>query len=1320
MAARLAKALQSSSDDHIASAIQEIIVLPVNQAVKLLEKALDSPSTVALLVDALWYASCTSPESIEPLLKALAESQADNDLLAEQLLAQIDADLLAKTSWTPDAKDLSKKVRLFNTTTFYKQQKYNLLAEESEGYAKFMAMLNAKDQASPTLITNLIGTFKLDPNRCVDLAVDAVVEDFRSGPTVVFGTLPLEHLPKLLAFKLEQTLHQPKILSAMVWFVKQGWLSIAAMLEYLEPAPIDSIFDQVMKSERDRVRGIGRVRLISSPADDQAKLEGQVAARKSALDELAANLAIRWIKVFLEAGQWSLVEPVFADQWSMLCQLYPTSVGRCVCSAAEALIEPLYDRRPPWQESTAMETDQSLTHILPALVKTLQYTFESGCVRHHPVLFSKLCRVLAKTELTDAVLDLKRDYVLPSLSLFSANAVASEEVWAAVERLPYQTRYALYRSWRGSGLERDALRSNKPLWLVEGELEAGKVARYALKRLSKDTIRDSSRALAKVCHSHPLVVFGTILSQIESYDNLVDVMVDALRYCTPLSLDVLSSCILGRLSGSTGGANRSRLKPDGVNLSQWLQSLESFSGAVYKQFPDIEFQGILFYLMHRLKSGQVMEIGMLRTLLKTSAGWAFADYAPAASLSASQLDGRSGSSLLKRETMSFGIVEGINLRASQAVRKVLQSGDMGVSLLILLAQVRHQIVFADSSSSQSIKLIANLVDTCQVVMAILLDFLTDPADDHEDEQKRVTDAIAVYAKSMPSLVDLLKVYGLDVATAWMMCRPLIRAAAADASGPLELERFRPDKDSHEAYREMIPSSAWQHIGTGLFEAFFSYSLYDILCPEETYATEIARLEKTAERLAQQKVSSPPVSTVQPGPVATKKTEEEELERTNRTVARLKTDLAKQKKHVDSCRGVLKSKRVSFYPSKVATKEGALTLLSRCIYPRCMLSPDDALYCARFIAFLHEEEVPGFGTLQLFDVLIIALSRALFGMTEGEAANVSILLSEIWKTVSRWRYGEGVFDEEVAGTPGAMMIDESGEAKSITFKQYEELYNKWHAAVGNVALGCLKSSEYIHARNCLIVLTRMVEVFPTRPRLALTLLKALEPLQEESSRLTEVRASAQAYGTQLLRARDEGVWKEESEAAVQARQRKEQEVAAARQEQAKKAMEEIKRDSEKITEEIGEWDGRRGDRDRRPRDGGIGGRRSGGLAFEPPPGRASDDRRGPPPPDDRRGPTVPPPPARDGPRSDDRWVRDRGPTVGRAPPSDRDRREDRSREASPPPRGGSKRSRPPSPVEDGEAHADPPTKRARNESTGGKDDAGETSGGKRRRGGRKNR
>jgi len=45
---------------------------------------------------------------------------------------------------------------------------------------------------------------------------------------------------------------------------------------------------------------------------------------------------------------------------------------------------------------------------------------------------------------------------------------------------------------------------------------------------------------------------------------------------------------------------------------------------------------------------------------------------------------------------------------------------------------------------------------------------------------------------------------------------------------------------------------------------------------------------------------------------------------------------------------------------------------------------------------------------------------LFCVTEGEAANISVLLCETWQTLSRWRYDEKSYEKEVAQKPGCFM------------------------------------------------------------------------------------------------------------------------------------------------------------------------------------------------------------------------------------------------------------------------------------------------------------
>lgn len=618
---------------------------------------------------------------------------------------------------------------------------------------------------------------------------------------------------------------------------------------------------------------------------------------------------------------------------------------------------------------------------------------------------------------------------------------------------------------------------------------------------------------------------------------------------------------------------------DGVNVSQWLQSLEAFTGAFYRACPEVEFRGILSYLVHRLKTGHVLELGVLKTLIKSAGGYSFADYSPAASLSSSQLEGRAGSLLLKRETFAFGIVDNFDFRASDRVRSVLQGNDFGVTILILLAQTRVRLLFdSKGSKKKHVKLVANLLDTCQVVMYILLEFITDSsmsklAKNNGKVSKGTTNAIETYASSLPSIHELFDVFKLDAVSAWMLCRPIFRAVLSGETSE-HFERHKGDRK--QSAHGMLPEDAWNHITPNLFDTFFSFSLYDIHFPEIAYKTQLTRLNDTEQRLTNKKKNH------KSGVHGLEFTAEDEsaLERVKASADALAEDMEKQKKHCQSIRKHIAADAKTMFQSKEVPVTAMQTFITYCIYPRCKLNPDEATYCVRFIMTLHALKTPGFSTMHFIDEFVKVLSGSLYSSTEDEAASIGILLLELWKVVSRWRYEEGSFEKEVAGTPGAVIVTENGNC-SVSFEDYKVLYNKWHAAIGEATIGCLDSTEYMHVRSSFVVLSRIVDAFPTRPKLGQTLLDALEPLQDETYPLQDIKTAAHAYGTLLIKARGDGVWKEEDSATIKAREEKEKADIAAKLKRREEQLADMKRDMEKIDVEIGD-SGRRDDRDTRRR------------------------------------------------------------------------------------------------------------------------------------------
>jgi THO complex subunit 2 len=201
----------------------------------------------------------------------------------------------------------------------------------------------------------------------------------------------------------------------------------------------------------------------------------------------------------------------------------------------------------------------------------------SGSMASNPVLYCNLCRLVhamlsaqlhkegSKTEVSianidDKVLEFIERVLVASLSLFPFNPAIASDLWSVLSLLPYHLRYALYAAWRKHGLEKAALRSTivpqKSLAQIESEVTTGMSIKYLLKRMSKDNIKDMGRQVSKVAHNNPLVVFTLILNQIESYDNLILMMVETFKFMGVLSLDVMGYCLLVSLGGEGEGRNK--------------------------------------------------------------------------------------------------------------------------------------------------------------------------------------------------------------------------------------------------------------------------------------------------------------------------------------------------------------------------------------------------------------------------------------------------------------------------------------------------------------------------------------------------------------------------------------------------------------------------------------------------------------------------------------------------------------------------------------------------------------------------------------------
>ncbi|KAJ2888804.1 THO2 plays a role in transcriptional elongation, partial [Coemansia asiatica] len=229
-----------------------------------------------------------------------------------------------------------------------------------------------------------------------------------------------------------------------------------------------------------------------------------------------------------------------------------------------------------------------------------------------------------------------RAWILPAFSLGASSAGLSNELWLLISQLSISQRYTLYSEWDlvlSDGkpflpfIEGTTDRSTKPLQMdmgmdmslddaLDDELDStidGQPAapsksfveinmlydttrrqvRSVMRRLSGDTVKLMGRQLCSLCHPTPTVSLKIILDQVCSYDNLVDSVVEAFRYLTPLDADVMFFVILKILSDPASA----RTKDDGVNAAHWLQCLSTFIAAFSHRHENQRLDIVLDYIL---------------------------------------------------------------------------------------------------------------------------------------------------------------------------------------------------------------------------------------------------------------------------------------------------------------------------------------------------------------------------------------------------------------------------------------------------------------------------------------------------------------------------------------------------------------------------------------------------------------------------------------------------------------------------------------------------------------------------------------------------
>ncbi|KAH7100543.1 transcription factor/nuclear export subunit protein 2-domain-containing protein [Auriculariales sp. MPI-PUGE-AT-0066] len=1224
--------LDTSIDDRIAEVAAHIMTLelatatasrqpnrPVDQADPNAER--DDPKV-------LQATKATLEQERSQLASLLRELLTHSVLLPTQCRMRLDFGLLAAAGLVTNKVPLEKKEIQTRTRLFYKQNKFNLLREQSEGYSKLATELLASIPPAHGLdsqpfdspaevarhartawdkVATLIGYFDLDPNRALDVILDAFCSNVASHYQFFIAMLRLSPWCNPLAQpegesmtvdpqaspgssiytgqSLENVLRIAQGLppinddvmdvddpsSAKVSVCSQvlGFkFAYYANVAKLSPVKDDEMKDARAKFDKELLDKISNARssalALAAPLTDDSSSKstktGEQQRQESKAESAQQNQRIQFVHALLAVG--ALV-PSFEllSQTPWVVSAYP-ELADLLLRVAHHSLQPLYEQslnrhprfaaaasgtRSRFAPSTGLAAAAPRKQVLSAWAPVPPSTATTEFVYFYPAwkdwlplctvasdvsdvlepilrfigpliyrdteFMTKVCRVgkIQLTSKSQTMLDfwflMARLYLLPGMSLMHNNIAVAVEVWGVIGVMDSTKRWSLYGEWGNRSYQLyPELRVRK--------VEADREARAIMRRLGSKNVQTLARAVGKLAHSNPCILFANMVGQVQAYDNLADVVIESLKYCTILPSDVLLYTVLQAFADP----DKERVKEDGISVSQWLQSLASFTGSLCRRYPQIEQLHVLQYIVNRLREDQINDIILLRELIAKSTG-----INPVEDLSSDAIVALTGGTTLRIEataSSSRGILVDkatIQTKATERLVAALQQHDsqLGRALLVLTARQSRSCVFLQKEV-RYLKSLSTLYDAVQQVQTQLIECLS------------TTMSPPAFARLLPPFQEMCARFGVDVYMAMQIYRPKIlhdifihidayrsvdakptesaeeaerrlKAALAAKRGEISAvstpdSKANPATESGQAavssaspwlppleglisdVASVLEPSVVSVLGAPFFVTFWQLSLLDLRPPMDHYKAQTDRLSKDLKAKNEELKNSSRNRDVR-----------QKRDKIQSTLDALVKETAAVMHNLEFTRGRLNKEKAHWFAHNPATQNSHVLvaqILQHCIMPRALLSPMDADYCAFFIKTLHLIATPGFHTLRLVDRLFgDSTMTMVFSCTASEARNYGRFLKNILADLMSWHKNQDGSVDKRTGSylPGfSLKVNNAKKLAStdvMDLQGFRRFLRKCHARVSGGLTACIGGGEYMSVYNSIVILNELSDVMP---------------------------------------------------------------------------------------------------------------------------------------------------------------------------------------------------------------------------------------------------
>jgi THO complex subunit 2 len=675
------------------------------------------------------------------------------------------------------------------------------------------------------------------------------------------------------------------------------------------------------------------------------------------------------------------------------------------------------------------------------------------------VLLTKIVRI-GKKSLDDNESEANRKrwvdfcstFIAPALSFTGKNPGIINEVWGLFKHFDTATRYVIYQQW---------FTSTKPLSLKAIFEQVRVATNHDLGRVATKNTKEYGRKIAKISYASPGIVFQLTLKRLINYPNMIDTLVECVRYLTLLGYDCLTWTMVSFFIRPEKGGTQN----DGMLAAPWLKNIASFVGKAYQRHSFMDPTPVLQFITHQLlqPGGELYMLDVLEQMIKHMGGISIYG-----SLSESMILSLCAGPILRTFTFTHHLSDNRHQAGSSARRlaKYLKETGLAPQILVALAQHLEAYVYRDDQQDAPDKVVLFNLDKLRSNFLQYLELLRTYID------------VDDFDNLFPGPIEMISAFGVEPDLAFTIARASISAKAnksrtrkhvdparskSQSNGDVDMgdvdekpatngvaltshnsgkDTSTPSKDSAafghptdvemkeisesthqdspitdaqlstgsanpaieslvEEIKAALPETFGEHPCLSFYVTFWQLSLPDVDNGgfKQQYQSTIAHWERQLP---------PPVVPGRRGynPNIPRK-ETDAMRQAKIEVAKLKVEQQEVMLASSLTQNHLRIEMRQWFEGvpMLDARSDALhsALLQDCFLPRSRMSLQDAQFAAAMLKFMHTSGVPGFRTIKLLDLLFNAnkLSCIVSMYSDDEALTFGRFIHSILRELLRW-------------------------------------------------------------------------------------------------------------------------------------------------------------------------------------------------------------------------------------------------------------------------------------------------------------------------------